>query len=223
MLAQREGRAIAEVAAACTALDGGAGERVELGDAARRFLLTDRSDEPAVRALALCAAGLAEGLPEIAEYVSDRSLGVTASTILSGRYGLLELAPLAEILAAYGQLARQSEDGDTARRILAAVDPVGLHPSVGEGMAIALGYLGDWIAVVEAAAGDGGRLDTAARRAVRDWAPGPATPVHLREPGAIALWLKERMTDPALPTGQRSLMQELLLEMETRHGALLQD
>ncbi|WP_290054920.1 hypothetical protein [Amycolatopsis solani] len=223
LLAQGEGRAIAEVAAACTALDGGPGDHVELGDAAHRFLLTDRSDEPAVRSLALCSAGLAEGLPEIVEYVSDRSLGESASTVLSGQYGLLELAPLAEILAAYGQLARQSENGDAARRILAGVDPVGLHPSVAAGKAIALGYLGDWIAVVEAAPGDGGRLDAAAKNTLRDWVPGPATPAHLREPGAIALWLKERLADAALSAGQRSLIQELVVEMETRHGALLPD
>lgn len=223
LLAEGVADAVAELAVLCTALDGASGDPVPLGEAARRFLLADRSDEPVVRALALCAAGLAEGLPQIAELISANDPGATASTIASGRYGRLELAPLAEVLPAYGQLALRSGEADTALRLLRGLDCTGQHPSVAEGKAIALGYLGDWIPVVEAAAGDGGRLDTAARRTLRKWVPGPATPASLCEPGAIASWLKARLTDAALPPGPRSLTRELLLEMEARHGALLPD
>lgn len=223
LLAGGAADAVAELAIRCTALDGARADPVPLGEDARRFLLTDRSEEPVVRTLALCAAGLTEGLPEIAGLLSDRSQGATASTISSGRYGPLELAPLAEMLSAYGQLAREAGEADAALRVLAEVDPAGLHPSVADGKAVALGYLGDWVAVVEAAPGDGGRLDTAARHTLRKWVPGPATPAHLREPGAIASWLKHRLSDAALPAGPRSLAQELLFEMETRHGALLPD
>ncbi len=220
LLAQGEARAISEVAMACTALDGAPDQPVEPGGAARRFLLTDRTGEPVVRALALCAAGLTDGLPQIVEMLSDRSLGADAMTVSSGQYGPLELAPLAEILAAYGQLARGSGE---ARQIVADVDPRGLHASVADGKAVALGYLGDWVPVVEAALGDGGRLDTAARHTLGNWVPGPATPSHLREPGAIASWLKERLADVTLDAGRRSLTQELLLDMERRHGALCPD
>lgn len=221
LLADGEIDAVAELAIWCTALDGAPGEPVRLGEPARRFLLADRSEEPVVRALALAAAGLTEGLPEIAELLSDRSLGATWSTISSGQYGPLELAPLAEILPAYGQLARRSGETGGALRALAGVDPTGLHASVAAGKAIALGYLGDWVPVVEAAPGDGGCLDAAARYTLREWVPGPATPVGLCEPGVIAAWLKQRLSDAALPAGPRSLTQELLFEMESRHGALL--
>jgi hypothetical protein len=223
LLADGATDAVAEVAILCTALDGAPGEPVRLGEAARRFLLADRGEEPVVRTLALSAAGLAEGLPEIAELLSDRDSGVTTSTVSSGEYGPLELAALAEMLPAYGQLARRSGEADAALRVLLEVDPTGLHASVADGKAIALGYLGDWVPVVEAATGDGGRLDTAARHTLREWVPGPATPANLREPGAIASWLKQRLADAALPAGPRSLTQELLLEMEARHGTLLPD
>ncbi|MEV7041406.1 hypothetical protein [Amycolatopsis sp. NPDC051061] len=221
LLADGEVQAVAELATRCTALDGAPDEPARLGEAARHFLLTDRSDDPVVRALALSAAGLVEGLPEIAKLLSDRSLGVTASTISSGQYGSLELAPLAEILPAYGQLARRSGETGPAIHALASVDPTGLHASVADGKAIALGYLGDWVPVVEAAPGDGGRLDAAAWYTLRQWVPGPATPTGLCEPDAIAGWLERRLTDAMLPAGPRSLIQELLFEMESRHGALL--
>ncbi|MEV4051753.1 hypothetical protein AB0J55_11260 [Amycolatopsis sp. NPDC049688] len=223
LLAAGDVRAIAEVATACTAFDGAPPDPLEFGEAACRFLLADRSGDPVVRALALCAAGLPQGLTEITELIADRSLGATASTISSGRYGLVEVAPLGEILPAYGQLARRSGKGDAARRLLADFHPAGLHASVAEGKAIALGYLGDWIPLVEAASGDGGRLDTAARHTVREWVPGPATPAGLGEPVAVASWLKQRLADAALSPGRRSLAEELLFEVERQHGALLPD
>ncbi|WP_146060298.1 hypothetical protein [Amycolatopsis sp. CA-128772] len=221
LLAAGDSRAIADVAAACTTFDGAPADAVELGEAARRFLVTDRSGEPVVRALALCAAGLAEGLPEIAGLLADRSLGATASTVSSGRYGLVELAPLAEILPAYGLLARRSGGADAAIRALADVDPAGLHSSVAHGKAIALGYLGDWVPVVEAAPGDAGWMDSATRHILRHWVPGPATPAGLSEPDAIASWLKQRLADTALRAGPRSLTEQLLFEVERRRGALL--
>ncbi|WP_410586462.1 hypothetical protein [Amycolatopsis sp. lyj-23] len=223
LLANGEVRAISEVAAFCTAFDGAPGEPLVFGEDACRFLLADRSGDPVGRALALCAAGLSEGLPEIAELLADRRLGATASTVSSGRYGLVELAPLAEILAAYGQLARRSGKSDVALRVLAEVDPAGLHASVAHGKAIAAGYLGDWIPVVQAARGDGGRVDTAAGHTLREWVPGPATPVGLCEPGSIASWLRQRLSDVALPSGPRSFTEELLAEVQRRQGTLLPD
>ncbi len=156
------------------------------------------------------------------EMLSDRSLGSEPATVSSGRYGLLELAPLAEILTAFGQLARENEaTAVAARTVLDRFDPGDLHASVADSLAIARGYLGDWVPVVSAARGDGGRLDTAARYTLRLWVPGPATPEQLGAPGEIAGWLKKQLVHSALSPERRSFVQELLFSMETRHGALM--
>ncbi|MBB5803149.1 hypothetical protein F4560_002917 [Saccharothrix ecbatanensis] len=175
-------------------------------------------------AVAVATAGLTEALPRIrplvAEYADQAPVLVS-----SPRYGVLELAPAADMLSSVGYLARlahdQGEQEAEVANIVRLLHDTGLdakHSSLREARLIGAGYLGDWVPLVEAL-DDGERLRVAAAHAVSQWTPGPATPTALRESVAIAQWLADRLADPGLSRSAREVLVALTDVVEQRAGA----
>ncbi|SEF36494.1 hypothetical protein SAMN05421837_110249 [Amycolatopsis pretoriensis] len=212
--------ALQELAGYAPSWDGSRTAAPLLGAAAREYVLADGHDDTEW-VLAVAAARLTGTLSRVLEIAGNRYIATTVETISTGRYGIVEVAPHARVLAALGGLARESADPSSAHRLLDGFDTAGLPPSVAAGRLAGLAFLGDWEPLLRAAPGDGGPLDTASRQAIRVWAPGPCTPAGLRDPGDVAARLSRLRAEPGIGPERRSLLDELIYEAEQKHGELL--
>jgi hypothetical protein len=134
----------------------------------------------AVEFVRACAtARLVDALDLIRDLLDLGDLGTMVRDIPHGRYGVLSLTGLSEVLSAAGFLAREAlatgdpTSMDAATSVAARIeslDPAGLHPSVAAGRLIALGYLGDPAPLLDQLDGAEPRLQAAATHAVLRWA-----------------------------------------------------
>ncbi|WP_146174108.1 hypothetical protein [Saccharothrix carnea] len=174
-------------------------------------------------AVAVAAAGLTEALRRVRRLVAECA-DHEPVLVSSPRYGVLELAPAADVLSSLGYLARLAHDRgerpDEVAEVVRLLRDTALdaqHPSLREGRLIGAGYLGDCVPLLEAVEG-GERLRVAARQAVTLWTPGPATPAAFAEPAAIARWLVDRLAVPGLSRAAREVLVELTEDVERRSG-----
>ncbi len=198
--------------------DGGRGPAHRFGPAARRQLLARRPDAGAdvdvvVRwTLAAATASLDEALPALLAS-AGRVDGRTAQPVATNRYGLLDRAPLADVLTAIGWLARES---GAAHEFLSGLDTSGMHHSVHAGRLVALAYLGDGTPLLaECGAGDP-VLEVAARNAVLHWLPGTCSPLELSTPQAVKEWIARRADTSGVGAGEWRTLTALLAEAERR-------
>lgn len=205
---------------------------------ARDRLLTEcaAADTETPRAVSLLQAAAATGLPDALTAMfgghSWRSparmisaIGsAPAATVAVASYGLIEVTPLAELLAALGYLARlrPGQDPLTERihRLLSGLDCSVMHPSTATGRLIGLTFLGDCGEVIAAVGSGDRRLPMIARNAIEVWAPGPWTTPGLATPASIASRIAGRLAEPDIGPRERSILLDLKLAAERRAGAL---
>jgi hypothetical protein len=205
-----------------------AGPRTAPGvEASQNGVLMRRPADGELWALAACAAGLVDALPDVLAFFAEHVTGSQVGTRSSGRYGLIDATGAADLLSAIGLLARDAHERGTQERAVAEVHrflrdvPVaGAHPSAVLGRAIGLAYLGDWPPLLDALRDGDDRSAAAARNAVTRWHPGPFTPASLVDSGSAARWLATRLAD-ALTTAQRSVIAELTSLLERAHGSVV--
>ncbi|WP_372669589.1 hypothetical protein [Amycolatopsis kentuckyensis] len=221
LLADGVDGALEELANYAPSWDGVRPPAPRIGAAARQFLLGRSQHEEPDWALAVAAAGLTETLSRVIEIAGNRTPDTVVETVSTGRYGIVEIAPHARVLAALGGLGRLSDEPDAAHRVLDEFDTAGAHPSVELGRLAGLAHLGDGEPLLRTARGDGTPLDTAARQAIRHWIPGPCTPADLRDSGTVAALLLSLRAAPGISPERRSLLDELTHEAEQSHGNIL--
>ncbi|MFJ7218663.1 hypothetical protein [Amycolatopsis sp. NPDC098790] len=221
LLSDRIEVAVDELTKYALPLDGRGPEELRLSATAHDFVRTENGSDIGDRALAIAAAGLTEELPQVLQIAQNHEFVTVIETVSTGRYGIVEVAPLARVLAALGGLAAKSGEPGTTHHFLNSLDTTGLHPSVEGGRLVGLARLGDWEPLLLAAPGDGGPLDTASREAVTSWIPAPCTPAGLRGPASVALRLLALLNEPGVMPGRRSLLQELITKAEIANGQVL--
>ncbi|MFD2416613.1 hypothetical protein [Amycolatopsis pigmentata] len=211
------------------------GPALSFGRAARQRLL-DRAPaeggadwEAARWALAAANMDLVEALPTL-RAVATRMAGAPAvATIGTVHSGQISWAPLADVLAVLGYLARRAFDlratvhvdrePDEVHRLVSDLETREAHHSVRTGRAVALAYLGDCVPLVHAIVADPSLYELG-RNALAAWAPYPHTPRSLRTEVALAEWLAGLRDRPALPAGARRALTRLTHEAELRSGVL---
>jgi hypothetical protein len=236
--------AIEALASAGFLLTAGQAPAHQFSDAARQRLLDACRGTTSDRAVVLLRAAAAMSMPEVLDVLFA---GMTvpdvvatldlhsASTLALAGYGLIEVTPAADALAAIGYLARLSvsrpvtRPGSTAatlsraalavHELLRGFDHPGAHPSVAIGRLIGLGYLGDWQPVLDALDVNP-RMPAVARHTVELWVPGPYTPVGQAGQASVARWIAGRLTDPGVAPSARSILLDLKWSVEERAGAL---
>ncbi|MBE8520800.1 hypothetical protein ILP97_25500 [Amycolatopsis sp. H6(2020)] len=221
LLAEGADGALEELARYAPCWDGVFRPGPRIGAAAREFVLGKRQDDDIEWALAVAAAGLTETLSQVVEIAGNRRIATGVETLSTGRYGIVEMALHARVLAALSSLARESGEPDDAYRVLNEFDTSALHPSVEAGRVVGLAHLGDWEPLLQMAPGDGAPLDSAAHQAIRRWTPGPCTPAGLRDPGDVAARLLQLLAEPGISPERRSLLEELIFAAEQSSGTLL--
>ncbi len=227
--------AIDALASAAFLLTGDAGPGYEAGADAGDRLLAQYAAGQQCELPTFLAAAAALALPGALRVIAARHGGLGAALAgLEARtglivalpgYGLTEIAPAAEALAAIGYLARLLSPGDelarAARRLLGETDQTGVHPSVPIGRLTGLAYLGDWRPAAEAL-GSGSadaRLARVARNATMLWAADETEPA--RTAARIAGWLADRLAEPDLSLEVICEYEELKYLAEQRAGALV--
>lgn len=181
-----------------------------LSDPARRQLLSmARTVE---WALAAGAATVIEALPDLPGLIEESDRVVSR---VSARYGLIEQAEAADVLAVLGYLARMAHEADAmpgevvaAHRLLTEFEVGGRHASVAAGRLIGLAYLGDWTPILRADLSTPRKAD-AAHHAIERWLPGPATPPGYETPLAVVWWITDRLRREPVPTDQRWALELL--------------
>lgn len=190
----------------------------------------------APRAVSLLQAAAAVGLPDALTAMfgghsgrsPDRMISAIgsapAATVALAGYGLIEVTPLAELLAALGYLARlrPGQDLMTERihALLSGLDCSAMHPSAATGRLIGLTFLGDCGEVIAAVGSGDRRLPMIARNAVEVWVPGPWTTPGLATPTSIAGRIADRLAEPDIGPLERSTLLDLKRAAERRAGAL---
>jgi hypothetical protein len=227
--------AIDALASAAFLLTGDAGPAYVVGADAGDRLLAEYAAGRCCELPAFLAAAAGLALPAALRVIAARHGGLGAALAgLEARtglvvalpgYGLIEIAPAAEALAAIGYLARLLSPADElareARRLLGETDRAGVHPSVPIGRLTGRAYLGDWRPAVEAL-GSGpadARLARVARNAAVLWAADDAEPA--RTAARIAGWLAGRLARPGLSLEAICGYEELKYLAEQRAGALV--
>jgi hypothetical protein len=236
--------AIEALASAGFLLTAGQAPAHQFSDAARQRLLDACRGTTSDRAVVLLRAAAAMSMPEVLDVlfaamtvpdvVATLDLHSAPTLALAG-YGLIEVTPAADALAAIGYLARLSvsrpatRPGSTAatlsraalavHELLRGFDHPGAHPSVAIGRLIGLGYLGDWQPVLDALDVNP-RMPAVARHTVELWVPGPYTPVGQAGQPSVARWIAGRLTDPGVAPSARSILLDLKWSVEERAGAL---
>jgi hypothetical protein len=208
----------------------------EFSEAARQRLLHECHGADAGQTIRLLRAAAAMSLPEALSALFSRAAGrplADAIASLAGQpaqvlsvpgHGLVEVAPMADALAALGYLGRlePGRSGTAAKvhRLLSNFHDARAHPSVRAGRLIGLGFLGDWPVVLDALGPTEPRMDQVARNAVELWTPGPQTQAGLAGPACIARWIADRLRGTGLTPGSRSLLMGMKRYAEERAGAL---
>jgi hypothetical protein len=232
--------AIEALASAGFLLTAGPAPAHRFSDTARQRLLDAcrgaRGDETVVLLRAAAAMSLPEALDvlfaagTLADTVAALDPYSPAALTVPG-YGLIEVAPAADALAAIGYLGRLIADTDSttaiaggaaeaAHRLLRGFDLPGTHPSVPVGRLIGLGYLGDWQPVLDALGADQ-RMPAIARHTLELWVPGPYPPDGYARQASVARWIVGRLAEPGLTPDIRSVLLDLKRSAEERAGLLV--
>jgi hypothetical protein len=223
--------AIEALASSAFLIDGGRAPAHRFSDAARERLL-GACQEAGRDAGTLLRAAAAMRVPEALDALdalsgpsmADVAAEIdahTAQALTVAGYGLVEIAPAADALAALGYLGRLGPGAASGvHRLLREFDTSGRHPSVATGRLIGLGYLGDWQPVLHALGSADPRMPAIARHAVEFWVPGPRTPDGYGDPAAVAGWIAGLLAGPDLAPEVRSVLLELKRSAEERAGAL---
>ncbi|MFG2456076.1 hypothetical protein ACGFWE_03215 [Streptomyces sp. NPDC048523] len=166
--------------------------------------------------------GLVDALPVVCELIARRDGADSAIPVSLGAFGVREVSPFADLLAASGYLAARAgaghPDAVRAYRAISEFDTSGTHPSVAVGRFTALAVTGDWPSVLDALPGEDPRLPVIARNALAHWLPGPFTPADA-DAFAAARRLTERLAhDDGLTPEARSHLYGLRIALERRTG-----
>jgi hypothetical protein len=174
---------------------------------------------------------LVEALPALRAMASrliDRPGVLEMGTAHSG---VIDWAPLADVLAVLGYLARRVFDQATEQapvdrelhevcQLMSELDTADTHPSVAAGRAIALAYLGDCSALVHGVAA-GWPVGQPGRNAIRLWTPGPYTPRMLSGNVELARWMGVQRDRPGISATARAVLTQLTREAEHKAGVLI--
>lgn len=212
----------------------------QFSDTARRRLLDACDGAQGAGTVALLRAAAAMSLPEALDvlFPTGTMAGAVAAldpypaaALTVPGYGVIEVAPAADALAAIGYLGRLAAGavgpaavtgsaGEAACRLLRGFDRPGGHPSVPVGRLIGLGYLGDWQPVLEALGTDP-RMPAASRHTIELWVPGPCSPAGHDHQESVARWMAGRLAGPGLAPDTRSVLLDLKRSVEERAGRLV--
>jgi len=232
--------AIEALASAGFLLTAGPAPAHRFSDAARQRLLDACDGAQGAETVALLRAAAAMSVPEALDVLfatgtmadAVAALGpYPAAALAVPGYGLVEVAPVADALAAIGYLGRLVADadgpaaagggvGEAAYQLLRGFDRPGSHPSVPVGRLIGLGYLGDWQPVLEALGADR-RMPAVGRNTIELWVPGPYTRAGHARPESVARWVAARLAGPGLAPDARSVLLDLKRSAEERVGRLV--
>lgn len=227
--------AVAALAASGFHLDASPAQRPPLSATAQQRLAQTRPAEPAswaavdfVRAAA--RAQLPDGLTMVRAMLDQPAVATMLRQVSHGRYGVIELAALAEVLSAGGFLTRHCLiTGDTTTTALAndianqiaTLDTATAHPSVTTGKLIALGYLGDPGPLLRQLDSAEPRLHAAAIHAVQHWTvDGPRTPMPWRDPQQAAAMIAELLHNAEHPPAAQSTLLTILDRLQQQTGWL---
>ncbi|MEU9448820.1 hypothetical protein [Streptomyces sp. NPDC048277] len=173
-------------------------------------------------ARASAALGLVAALPPLCDLIARQDGADSAAPVSLGAFGVCEISPFADLLAATGYLvARAGADHPDAVRAYRAVrdlDTSGAHHSVAVGRLTALAVAGDWAPVLDAFPGDDPRLPVIARNALVHWLPGPFTPPDADASEAARRLVDRLARDDGLTPQARSHLYGLRIELERRTG-----
>lgn len=196
---------------------------VAVGDDVLARLGTADADAAPRLVRAAAALGLVGALPVLCHMIARRDGADTAEPVTLGAFGVCEVSPFADLIAATGFLAARAgashPDAVHAYQTVRELDTSGAHPSVAVGRLIALGLSGDWPPVLDALPGEDARLPVIARNVLAHWLPGPFTPASA-DASAAARQLTDRLaTNDGLTPEARSHLYDLRLTLERRIGA----
>lgn len=214
-----------------------AGRNLMFGQSTRQRMLSRAPDAGSSEwecgrwALAAANMDLVEALPAlraIASGMVDRAGVMAMGTAHSG---LVSRAPLADVLAVLGYLARRAsaDPAESVRaddevlethRLLSDLDTQDSHVSIRTGRLIGLAYLGDCAPLVRAVIA-GRSIGQWGHNAIRLWTPGPCTPQAFRDDVDLARWLGGQRDRPGLPATARTVLAQLTREVERRAGVLI--
>jgi len=231
--------AIEAVASAGFLLTAGRAPADRFSDAARQRLLDACRGAGGAEIVVLLRTAAAMSVPEALDVLfaggplADAIAALdpySGAALTAPEYGLIEVAPAADALAAIGYLGRLMADtGGTAASVGGAAEAAhqllrgfhlsGAHPSVATGRLIGLAYLGDWQPVLDALEANP-RMPVIARNALELWVPGPFTPAGYAGLASVARWISGRLTEPGVTQGSQSILLDLKWAAELRAGAL---
>ncbi|WP_331724422.1 hypothetical protein OG416_36730 (plasmid) [Streptomyces longwoodensis] len=143
-------------------------------------------------------------------------------------HGVVSIVPAAHAVAAIGYLSllaakEHSSAGHVAftaykelTRMIATLD--GAEPSLKRARLVGMGFLGDWMEILESLEPEDPVMHHAARNIVMHWVPGPCSP-HTNEKNhlvGVARWISERLQHPGVPSPTRAALVHIRDSAETR-------